>query len=145
MSQAINLVGFESVKIFALVLCCRAVDGQCGGAMLQLPVLAGSRGTAGREVLPQPFCSCKVRGDRRSPSTIQRHLWLPALVCPHTCPALPIPNPPWAAAVPSRKERGVFCEQIDVFFMVLYWCLVCIQQEKFPAVTFLPAFLFNCS
>lgn len=48
MSQAIDLCGFDSVEVFALVLCCRAVDGQFGGAML--PVLAGSPGAARREV-----------------------------------------------------------------------------------------------
>lgn len=52
-------MGFESVEAFAVVLRCGAVDGQRGGAMLQLPVVAGSGGAAGREVLPQ------LRGQRR--------------------------------------------------------------------------------
>lgn len=54
-------VGFESVEIFTVVLCCWAVDGQCGGAMLRVPVLAGSHGAARSEAVPLPL----LQGQRR--------------------------------------------------------------------------------
>lgn len=49
---------------------------QCRGEMLQLPVLPPSPGVTVRDTAPALLL--QVTGDHRSPSTIQRHLWLSA-------------------------------------------------------------------